>query len=121
MADKFDFDQMVKAMQCNAARKEAELQRLTQDPALHEVAQALMDELLRCLDALFNFHHVVDGRGNVVSVLAVHEALRAGVLSTFHQLTGDDYVPPVCRTVRFSEQQSKVNVDYPNTPTKERK
>ena len=105
MADKFDFNRMIECMRTNMTRKEVELQRLTQDPALHEVAQALTDELFSSLNGLFNYDHVVDHEGNEMDTVAVQKALEVSVLKTFQRLTGRAYVPPICRTSQFREEQ----------------
>lgn len=71
----------------------------------------MTDELLKSLHGLFNFDHVVNHEGNEIDTVAVQKTLEVSILDTFRRLTGRDYVPSICRTVQFREEQSKVKVE----------
>ena len=105
MKDKPEFVRLMKAMTRQQECKEAELQKLTQDPDLYSVAQAIADSLISDLEYLCHFTHMLDGHGNRVEVAEVQQKLKDTVAATFRKITGKDYEPTIVRAIKFRKER----------------
>lgn len=79
-----------------------ELQSLFADPTMYKVATQLTDSLLVSLAYLCNYKHLIDGYDNKHDIGETIELLEGFVRDKFKELTGQEYLPEVCR---FMEQK----------------
>lgn len=108
----FDINKVAAKLDVIRQRKEAELQKLCEQPELFDVAQALADELIASLNHLFNYRWAKhgDGKGRT-DIQEVYDELRKGIVEVFENLTGRPYQPTICRNIDFAkknpQQESK--------------
>jgi hypothetical protein len=96
-------DRMIQRMDDIRDREEAELRRLTADPSVFCIAQLLTDRLEKCLTYLCNYESMLNHNGGRTPILDVIAELEREVRDEFRRITGKEYVPTICRQIRFRD------------------
>lgn len=95
---------VIARLEQTSQRAEEELKKLCEEPTVHDVATQLTDRLLGDLMYLFNFDHMVSGRGQKTDIQEVYERLQENIKTTFLTVTGKEYEPTVCRQLKFNRR-----------------